>query len=234
MPQLKASFIRMSGVSAGQVQSLGAQLLKLSFGFDSDMQVLGADRERDSLSAEIVLRRERETLSYDPQANAFGTEKRYEYRRHMFTLNAQSGIAQTPGAKRDFTLFADALKRAGATGVELQPLETDVTAWARDMAKLYDTAQLAQLVLDMYYAEPKLIGRYSAKTVDNRLDPALLKEPGGHIRSLRLGFFHEGVRRTVELRADAVLSCTSGDEDDLEMFFKEQQMLALKYSTALG
>jgi hypothetical protein len=102
------------------------------------------------------------------------------------------------------------------------------------MAKLYDTAQLAQLVLDMYYAEPKLIGRYSAKTVDNRLDPKLLSETGGHIRSLRMGFFHEGVRRTVELRADTVLSCTSSDEDDLELFFKQQRELALKYSSAAG
>src|SRR5690606_22846927 len=148
---------------------VGAQLSKLSFGFDSDMQVLGVDRDRDSLTAEIVLRREREAMTFDPSANAFSTEKRYEYRRHLFTLDAASGIAQTPGAKRDFTLFTDALKRAGSGGVELQPLETDVAAWAKEMAKLYDTAQLAQLVLDMYYAEPKLIGRYSAKTVDNRL-----------------------------------------------------------------
>lgn len=234
MPVQKASFIQLSGVAAGQVQSLGAQLLKVGFGFESDMQVLGVDKARDSLTAELVLRREREALAFDPQANAFSTEKRYEYRRHLFTLDAASGIAQTPGAKRDFTLFAEALKRAGATGVELQQLETDVTSWAREMAKLYDTAQLAQLVLDMYYAEPKLIGRYSAKTVDNRLDPALLQEPGGHIRSLRLGFFHEGARRTVELRADAVLSCTSADEDDLEIFFKEQRVLALKYSSTAG
>jgi hypothetical protein len=234
MPQRKASFIRMQGVAAGQVQSLGAQLLKVVFGFDSDLQVLGVDRARDSLSAEIVLRREREALAFDPAANAFGTEKRYEYRRHFFTLDAGSGIAETPGSKRDFNLFGEALKRAGSGGVDLEPLETDVSAWAREMAKLYDTAQLAQLVLDMYYAEPKLIGRYSAKTVDNRLDPALLKEPGGHVRSLRLGFFHEGVRRTVELRADAVLSCTSGDEDDLELFFKQQRELALKYSATPG
>jgi hypothetical protein len=234
MPARKASFIALNGVPAGAVQSLGSQLLKLSFGFDSDMQVLGVDKGRDSLTAEIVMRRERETLNFDPQANAFSTEKRYEYRRHLFTLDAASGIAETPGARRDFALFADALKRSGSGGVDLEPLVTDVGAWAREMSKLYDTAQLAQLVLDMYYAEPKLIGRYSAKTVDNRLDPNLLQEPGGAIRSLRIGFFHEGARRTVELRADAVLSCTSGDEDDLEVFFKEQRTLALKYSSVEG
>jgi hypothetical protein len=231
MPLRKASFIQFHGVAAGQVQNLAGRLPKVAFGFDCDLQVLGVDRERDRLTAEIVVRREREALAFDPAANAFSSEKRYEYRRHYFTLDAASGIAETPGGKRDFNLFAEAFKRAGVTNVELAPLAADVSAWAREMAKLYDTAQLAQLVLDMYYAEPKLIGRYSAKTVDNRLDPALLKEPGGAVRSLRLGFFYEGVRRTVELRADAVLVCSSADEDDLTVFFGEQRALALKYST---
>jgi hypothetical protein len=231
MPLRKASFIQFRGVAAGQTQNLASRLPKVAFGFDCDLQVLGVDRERDRLTAEVVVRREREALNFDATANAFSQEKRYEYRRHFFTLDSASGIGETPGAKRDFTLFVEALKRAGATGVELEPLAADVAAWGGEMAKLYDTAQLAQLVLDMYYAEPKLIGRYSAKTVDNRLDPALLREPGGAIRSLRMGFFHEGVRRTVELRADAVLVCSSADEDDLEIFFKEQRALALKHSS---
>jgi hypothetical protein len=230
MPLRKASFIRLSGVDAGQIQALASRLPKLAFGFDSDMQVLGVDKTPTTLAVEIVIRREREALVFDPGANSFGNEKRYEYRRHFFTLDAAAAIAETPGAKRDFNLLTEALRRAGASGAELAPLEADVTAWAREMAKLYETAQLAQLVLDMYYAEPRLIGRYSAKTVDNRLDPALLKEPGGHVRSLRMGFFHEAVRRTVELRADAVLSCTSADEDDLGVFFSEQRGLALKHS----
>ena len=231
MPIRKASFIQLHGVAAGQVQNLATRLPKVVFGFDCELQVLGVDRERDRLTTEVVVRREREALAFDPAANAFSSEKRYEYRRQFFTLDAATGIAETPGGKRDFNFFSDVLKRAGITNVELGPLVTDVAAWAREMAKLYDTAQLAQLVLDMYYAEPKLIGRYSAKTVDNRLDPNLLKEPGGAIRSLRLGFFYEGVRRTVELRADAVLVCSSGDEDDLPIFFGEQRALALKYST---
>jgi hypothetical protein len=232
MPLRKASFIRLTGVDPGQVQGLASRLPKLAFGFDSDLQVLGVDKTPATLAVELVLRREREALVFDAGANQFASEKRYEYRRHYFHLDAAGAIAETPGAKRDFGLLAEALRRAGAGGVELAPLEADVTAWGRAMAKLYDTAQLAQLVLDMYYAEPKLIGRYSAKTVDNRLDPALLREPGGHVRSLRLGFFHEGVRRTVELRADAVLACSSSDEDDLELFFKQQRELLLQHASA--
>ena len=62
------------------------------------------------------------------------------------------------------------------------------------------------------------------------MDPKQLEELGGSLRSIRFAFFHQGVRRSVEARSNAVLSLTSADEEDLAEFSTEQERLLLKHA----
>lgn len=230
MPLLKTSFTALKGLDAGQMQPLAARLAKVTFGINSEIKVIGLDRDFPRLALDLVRRVARRVTRFDDNQNKLVSEERNEDRVFHFALDAQAGSASTPGARRDFNYLQVALRACGAGQVEFPELRVDLFPWVKDLLKIYEAAQLAQCVVDNYYVEPRLIGRYSAKTVDNRLEMKFLEEHAGRLRSIRLGFFVEGMRRTVEARADAVISLTSSDEDDLEHFADQQRKLFLKHA----
>jgi hypothetical protein len=230
MPQIKASFARLQGFDPASFQTAATRLKKVRFDINSDMQVLAVDQDFPRMNIELAQRRQREQLTFDESDNKFTVAQGYEYRRHYFSFDAQSATLQTPGGKRDFALLVELLKKTGSAGVELQDLTVDLTSWTRTFLSTYDSAQLGQIVFDNFYSEPRLIGRYSAKTVDNRIEARLLEEVAASLRSIRLSFFHDGVRRMVEVRSDAVLAVTSSDEEDCEHYFDEQRRLLLAHT----
>jgi hypothetical protein len=227
---MKACFARLEGVDPASLTSLKQRLPKITFDANNDVQVTGVDVRSGALSFEAALRKKVEVPEFSADKNALVTAEAYTYRRLLFTIEPASGVISTPGAKRDFNLGVELLKRAGAGNAEVSELRLDLLSWARGLLKMYDDAQLNNIVLDAFYAEPKLIGRYSAKSVDNRLELKQLDDISGQLRSLRYGFFYYGVRRSVEARVDSVISVSSGEEDDLEHFFAEQAKLLLEHS----
>ena len=230
MPQIKASFARLQGFDPAGFQTAAARLKKVRFDINSDLQVLAIDQDFPRMNIELAQRKQREALVYNEAEGKFSMAQNYEYRRHFFTIDAQSATLQTPGGKRDFALLVELLKKTGSGGVELQELSVDLAAWGKMFLKSQDNAQLGQIVFDNFYSEPRLIGRYSAKTVDNRADLNLLEDVPASLRSIRLSYFHDGVRRTVEVRSDAVLSVASSDEEDSEHLFDEQRRLLLAHT----
>jgi len=227
---MKNTFARLSGFDDSALQSTANRLKKIAFGLNSEEQVLGVNVTGTRLTVEVATRRERETPAFDEHEQKLVSEKRYEYRRLLFSLDTAAGVASTPGARRDLNLFAELLKRSGAGSVEFAELQVDLLAWAKDFLKLYDTAQLGQIVLDKFYAEPKLTGRFSANTVDNRIDLAAIAEAPGHLKSLRFNFYHYDARRSVEVRSDGVLTAGSSDDEELEHFFSEMVKVFLKHA----
>lgn len=230
MPNAKTCFARLKGVEAGQLQALASRLQKISFDINCEYKVIGLDREFPRLGLDVVHRRPRRVRRYDDAEGKVVQEERNEDKIHEFTLDAEAHVASTPGGKRDFAILLDLLKRCGAGGAEVVDVMVQLAPWAREIVKMYDSAQLGSLVLDSLYLEPRLIGRYSAKTVDNRLDLKFLDENAGKLRSIRLGFFVEGMRRSVEARGDGVVTVSSSDMDDLEHFAGEQHKLLLKFA----
>ena len=224
---MKACFAKLAGVDAPSLTSLSQRLPKITFDANNDVQITGVDHRAAILSFEAAVRKKATVTSFDAGQNAVVTREDFAYRSVRFTIDAAQHVLSTPGAKRDFTLAVELLKRAGTGQAEVSDLAVDLQVWARGLTKMYEDAQLNNLVLDHFYSEPKLIGRYSAKSVDNRLELKQLDDVSGQLRSLRYSFFHYGVRRSVEARADAVLSVTTGEEDDLEHFFNEQTKLLL-------
>ena len=230
MPNLKCSFARLRGINEGQLQTLAQRLSEVNFIKNPGMQVVGVDREFPRLSFELVVRSERETRRFDDKEGKLVLEKRYDDRVLFCTLDAKKGLIHTPHGKRELGLFVDLLKQCGSgSGTELIELEVDVVGWAREMLRMYDTAQLGLASFEHFFVEPKMIGRFQAKTVDNQLNLDVLAEQPGRIRALRLSFFHEGTRRSAEVRRDGVLSVSSGDEEDVEHFFSEQLRLVQNY-----
>ena len=109
----------------------------------------------------------------------------------------------------------------------------DIARWGKLWRERVPSAQLAEIVFEMFYFAPGLIGRFTAKTVDNRLNPALFDGSNGTISLLRVGYFADGIRRTAELRNTArningkqlyaVLTVTSAaDAEDAAEFLAEQ------------
>ena len=146
-------------------------------------------------------------------------------------IHVVATIELAPGKREQYlALFAELLKRCGAGGVEIGEVKVDLIAWAREFIKLYETAQLGQLVLDRFYAEPKLTGRFTAKTVDNRIDLKAVEEAPGYLKSIRFSFYNYDARRSVEVRDDGVLSAGSSDDEELEQFFGEMARLYLKHA----
>ena len=233
MPILKTSFARIRGIGEGQLSALASRLKKVTFANHNGVQVVGLDPERDSINVELVLRSEREGRRFDDSEGKLVTEKRFEDKILYFTLDARNGVISTPQGKRDLAMFVDLLKQCGSgQGTEMVEVSVDVAAWTEAMIKMYDSAQLGNVTFEQFYVEPKMIGRFSAKTVDNRLQLEHLKDQPGRIRSLKLSFFHDGVRRSTEARADGVLTVSSGDEEDLEHFYREQRQLFLGHAGA--
>lgn len=241
MPILKASFARISGVAPAQQDSLAQRLLKVSFSYGEGLKVTAVDREAarrgqgPRLVIEAVERRLREARRFDDGQNRIVSERAASDRILSFDLDLDSGIAQTPGGLRDMKVLSELLRQAGGgKDIQEQQIAVDLLGWVKQTAKMYETAQLAQVVVDSLFIEPRLLGRYIAKSVDNRLDMAYLQEVAGQLRSLRLAFFHEGVRRSVEARVDGVLSISSSDDEDAEEFFTEQRSVLLGHSTAVA
>jgi hypothetical protein len=230
MPNAKRCFARLKGVDAGQLQALSNRLSKISFDLNCEYKVIGLDRDFPRISLDVVHRRPRQVRRYDDTEGKVVQEERNEDRIHEFALDAEAQVISTPGGKRDFVILLDLLKRAGVATAELVNVQAELAPWTREIVKMYDSAQLGSLVLDSLYLEPRLIGRYSAKTVDNRLDLKFLDENAGKLRSIRLAFFVEGMRRTVEARADGVVAVSSSDMDDLEHFAGEMHRLFLKFA----
>jgi hypothetical protein len=230
MPQIKSSFARLSYTDPAQLESIAQRLRRQDFELGEGYRVIGLDRKPPALTVQVVARRLRDVRTFDEEQGKFVSQRAPADRELYFTANLQTGIATTPGARRDFTAFVELLKRAGAgRDLEAQPLLIDLHSWTLAMLKLYESAQLGQVVIDSLFVEPRLIGRYSAKSVDNRLDLDYLAKVAGQLRSVRLGMFHEGTRRTVEARADATLSITSSEEEDAEHFYDEQRVLLMDH-----
>lgn len=232
MPNAKTCFARLKGVEAGQLQALALRLSKISFDLNCEYKVIGLDRDFPRLSLDVVARRLRTIRRFDDAQGKVVQEERNEDRIYEFTLDAEKGMASTPGGRRDFTILLDVLKRAGAGNAELLGLLVELLPWTREIVKMYDSAQLGNLVIDSMFIEPRLIGRYSAKTVDNRLDLKFIEENAGKLKSIRLKFFVEGMLRGVEARADGVLVTSSSDLDDLEHFTQEMHKVFLKHAEA--
>jgi hypothetical protein len=230
MPNLKCSFARLRGVNEGQLQSLPQRLSEVNFIKNPGMQVVGVDRAFPQLSFELVVRSERESRRFDDEERKLVVEKRYDDRVLFCTIDAKKGLIHTPQGKRELGLFVELLKQCGSgAATELIQLEADVVGWTRKMLEMYDTAQLGLASFEHFFVEPKMIGKFQAKTVDNQLNlDALINQPG-QIRSIRLAFFFEGTRRSAELRRDGVLSVSSGDEEDVEHFFTEQLSLVQNF-----
>ncbi|MEZ5337651.1 MAG: hypothetical protein R3F46_05245 [bacterium] len=230
MPNMKCSFARLRGVGEGQLQALAKRLSEVNFVKNPGMQVVGIDREFPQVSFELVVRTEREGRRYDDEEGKLIVEKRYDDRVLFCTFDARRELMYTPQGKRELGLFTEVLKQCGSGGgTELIELEVDVVGWTREMLKMYDTAQLGLASFDHFFVEPKMIGKFQAKTVDNQLNLDALTSQPGRIRSIRLSFFYEGTRRTAEVRRDGVLSVSSGAEEDLEHFFGEQLRLVQNF-----
>jgi hypothetical protein len=227
---MKACFAKLAGVEAPSLTSLSQRLPKITFDANNDVQITGVDHHAPTLSFEAALRKKATVTSFDAAENAVVTREDFSYRSVHVTLDPAQGVISTPGAKRDFNLAVELLKRAGAGQAEVAELHVDLLAWARALLKMYEDAQLASIVLDHFYAEPKLIGRYTAKSVDNRLELKQLDDMEGQLRSLRYSFFYYGVRRMAEARVDAVMSVSTGEEDEMEHFFAEQAKLMLSHT----
>jgi len=235
MPQLKSSFARLSHADPSQLESLAQRLRRVNFELGEGLRVLAVDRQPPALTIQVVSRRLRDLRHFDEAGGKFVSERGPVDRELYFSIDLQSRIAATPGGRRDFGSLIELLRRAGGgSDLEAQPIVVDLAGWAQALLKQYDTAQLGQLVVDSLYQEPRLIGRYSAKSVDNRVDLAYIEKIAGQLRSLRLGFFYEGNRRSVEARADATLSITSSEEEDAEHFFDEQRQLLMQHQLEPG
>ncbi len=231
MPQAKLSFARLSPLDAAQATSLSQRLPKVAFEQGQGSRVIGVDRAGERLSLELVARRLREGRRYDEASNKMVAEQVAVDRSMHFSVDFASGLAETSGSRRDFGLLVDALQRSGASSeLAAQPIILDLATWIKDMLRMYESAQLAGMVVDGLFVEPRLIGRYSAKTMDNRVDMDFIEAKAASLRSLRLSFFYEGLRRSVEARADGTLVVQSGEEEDLEDFLSEQRKLFLKHS----
>ena len=58
----------------------------------------------------------------------------------------------------------------------------------------------------------------------------MLNPETGSLKSLRLAYFEEGVRKSVEVRATGVLSLTCSDEEELASLLDEQCQLMLDHA----
>ncbi len=233
MPNAKTCFARLKGVDSSQLQALALRLSKISFDINCEYKVIGLDRDFPRLGLDVVARRPRTVRRFDDAQGKVVQEERNEDRIYHFTFDADSGMASTPGGRRDFVILLDLLKRSGVGGAELINLQVELTPWTREIMKMYDSAQLGNLVMDSLYLEPRLIGRYSAKTVDNRLDIKFIEENAGKLKSIRLKFFFEGMLRGVEARTDGVLVASSSDLDDLDHFATDMHKVFLKHADAV-
>jgi hypothetical protein len=235
MPQLKSSFARLSHADPSQLEAFANRLRRVNFELGEGHRVLAVDRQPPQLTVQLVARRLRDVRHFDEANGKFVSERAPVDRELYFSVDLQSRILATPGGRRDFGVLVELLRKTGGgSDLEAQPLIIDLVSWVKALLKMYENAQLGQLVVDSLFVEPRMIGRYTAKSVDNRLDLGYIEKAAGQLRSLRLGFFHEGSRRSVEARSDATLSITSSEEEDAEHFFAEQRQLLLQHELEGG
>lgn len=233
--QLKSSFARLSHSDPSQLESYANRLKRVNFELGEGHRVLVVDRQPPQLTVQLVARRLKDVRHFDEAENKFLSERSPIDREMFFSIDLQSRIMATPGGKRDFGVVIELLRKTGGgSHLEAQPLIIDLAGWSKALLKMYETAQLGQLIVDSLFQEPRLIGRYSAKSVDNRIDLGYIERVAGQLRSVRLGFFHEGSRRTVEARSDATLLVNSNDEEDAEHFYEEQRQLLLRHELEGG
>jgi hypothetical protein len=226
----RTAFARLKGLDSTRLVQVAGRLAKVTFGLNSDMRVFGLHRQPPPFTLNVVQRRPRKVTRFDDEQGKLVTEERIEDRLYSFAIDAVAGIVSTPGGRRDLSVLLALLKTCGATDAELLDLGVELLPWVKEFTRMHEHAQLGQVVVDQFFVEPRLIGRFSAKTADNRIDMKFLEEHGSRLRSIRLSFFEEGLRKSVEARSDGVIAVSSSDEDELEHFTEQQHKLFLKHS----
>jgi len=221
--QLKTTHATFTGIDPVSIHNIAERLRGISFGMNSEVHVTGADVDNNTLSVEIITRKEREVPMFDEDKGVLIREMQFKYSSLFFTLNMDTNIAQTYGGARDFAVLADVCKAAGCE-LMIEPLCIDLKAWSDALLEAQNTAQFAGCVIQKHYSD-NLIGQFNAKSIDNRLHDDMLT--GQTVKSMKFSYYHYDVRVAVEVRNDATITVSCSDDESLDQMHREHVALML-------
>jgi hypothetical protein len=199
---------------------LAQRLMAVSFSQTCDYKVLGYDALRGGVDFDMVYRRVKREESYNDETRVMAT--REVITDKLITFGVYSNYLKMPSYSTTRHIHA-VLKQARYLDSEYQiaPFDADLVKFTREVTQL-DGVQQGRIVLDNVHIEPKLHGVYSATTVDNRVNMQFIEENRARIKSIKLAWFDEGVKISVDASNNGRLSVSCGDEDSLADVAEEQ------------
>lgn len=204
---------------------LAQRLMAVSFSQTSDYKVLGYDAMRGGIDVDMVYRRVKSVESFNDETRALETHEATADK--LITFGVYNNYLKMPSCSTARHIHA-VLKQARYLDSEYQiaPFDVDLVKFTREITRL-DGVQQGRMVLGNIYLEPRLNGVYSATTVDNRVNLQFIEENRARIKSIKLAWFDEGVKISVDASNNGRLVVSCADEDSLADVAEEQGALYL-------
>lgn len=231
MPSMKQTHCRLSTTDASTAKGYGNKLRRLRLVDGEGLQVVAIDNVgTPDLALDVVERKVKYLRRLDPATGKVSDVKENVDREFSVTVDLGTGLCTTPGGKRNLKLLVEMLQACGASEeLTLYPVIIDLVAFVRSILARIDGPQLGTLTLDNLYVGKQLIGRFSAKSIDHRVDLTYLESVAGQIKGIKLGWFEDGAKRTVEVRSDGTLTAGVGKDEDPEDFFEAMLTLMFRH-----
>jgi hypothetical protein len=185
------------------------------------------DATADSLEFEILRRWTKPVRTWVDETGEFSLENQQQEKLLEFKL--RDGIMQMPST-RSIKQLAQVMAGNGLADVPLALVNINLVDWLKATLMAHDGSQLGGLTLHGFPADNQLMGKFDAKSFDNRVHMDYISVHAHQLTSVKIGWFDDGIKHSVQVSANGKLECGCKDPDMLLDHYDRERKLMLKYA----
>jgi hypothetical protein len=213
MPLLKRTFAHLS-IDQPRFK---AALPNVKFAAGCNLNVVNLSDGADEFSFTLVVRKETDFPRLLDGKRVIETINKDRFRDVTLHLDGTLELQST----RDMKLIWALVTRCGFSDLEVSGGGRDVhlLKWAKEIMEAHEFVQLGGVQIDGMRVDPTLMGRYTAKTIDNRVVMSFLEENQRNLSSVKLAWFDMGLKQTLTAHQNGTLEATCKDSEELYHLF---------------
>jgi hypothetical protein len=187
---------------------------------------IGKDFDGEALLVEMLRGWATEYRKWDSDERIFRAATFEQSKVLTFTI--RNGYLEAPSI-RAAKHFSAAMGFIGLSMYPLRTVEINLLDWLKASLMLHATSQLGSITISGL-RDDNFVGKFDAKSIEHRIDMDYIIEHADGLRSVRLGWFDNGLRCSVTATSGGKLECSCRDEEYLPELFDIQRRLYLSYA----
>jgi hypothetical protein len=222
MPIIKQAYCHFSAPAAKVLEKL--PLLEINPS-NQEYTYLSRDHDGDNLGIEILHRQKIVSNLWNDEQRKFNP--REIIREKLLAFNIRDGFVELPST-RAAKHFAAVMGYIGMAAYIIMPVEVNLLNWLKSSLMLHSSSRLRNVIINGVRDE-SFIGKFDAKTVDKRIDMNYILEHAYGLRSIKIGWFDDGMKCGVTASQNGKLECCCRDYDMLVDLFDRERRLLLQH-----